>query len=286
MDASATVEDRIAAIDVLALGRSSDARDPLLSVLRPGAATAVQARAIEALAAFDDPSLGRLVVDRFRALGPRAREQALRLLLRRPVYHGEIVAALEEGRLAAGELDLDLEQRRRLLRSPAPGVAARAASLLRDEEYGNRAAVVGEWLARLPVEGSAQRGRAVHARLCAQCHVADGVGHAVGPDLASFVHRSAEDLVTSILDPHLAIHPNYVAYEVTLDSGETEIGLIAAETAGAVTLLQAGGARRTITRGRIAAMRSTGASLMPSGLEQGLEPRDLRDLVAFIQGRG
>jgi putative membrane-bound dehydrogenase-like protein len=284
-DGSAAVEDRIAAIDVVALGSWSAARDPLLSLLASGAATDLQARAIDALAAFDDPALGRLVVDRFGALGPRAREGALRLLLRRPAYHGEIVAALEEGRLAGGELDLDLEQRRRLLRSEAPGVAARAAALLRDEEYGNRAAVVGEWLARLPEQGSAQRGKAVYARLCAQCHVAADEGHAVGPDLASLVHRSVEDLVTSILDPHLAIHPDYVAYEVALDSGESEVGLIAAETAGAITLLQAGGARRTIPRARIGAMRSTGASLMPSGLEQGLEPRDLRDLVAFIQGR-
>jgi hypothetical protein len=30
-------------------------------------------------------------------------------------------------------------------------------------------------------------------------------------------------------------------------------------------------------------MRSTGNSLMPEGLETGLKPEELRDLIAFVQ---
>jgi putative heme-binding domain-containing protein len=110
------------------------------------------------------------------------------------------------------------------------------------------------------------------------------VGHAVGPDLASLSHRSAEDLASNILDPNLAINPGYVAYEVTLSSGDREIGLIEAESSDAVTLLQAGASRRVLPRHEIESLASTGFSLMPPGLEQGLEPRDLRDLIELIQG--
>ena len=67
--------------------------------------------------------------------------------------------------------------------------------------------MVEEWLGRLPAEGSSERGRAIFERLCAQCHLAAGAGHAVGPDLGSLAHRGVEDLVSNILDPDHAIHP-------------------------------------------------------------------------------
>jgi putative heme-binding domain-containing protein len=108
----------------------------------------------------------------------------------------------------------------------------------------------------------------------------------VGPDLASLRHRSAEDLVSNILDPDLAIHPGYVAFEAALRSGERVVGLIEAESAAAVTFLQAGGGRRVLARAEVVAMASTGHSLMPTGLEQGVDAQDLRDLVAFIQEGG
>jgi putative membrane-bound dehydrogenase-like protein len=283
-DRSLAPDERGDAAALLALGRWEESGPALVGALA-GEPADLQARAVAALAAFDQPALGRHLVDSFRALGAPARREALRLLLRRPSFHDPLVAALEQGRLTVGELGLDLEQRRRLLRSEAPGVAARAAAWIDDHEYGNRAARVEEWLARLPAEGSSERGLAVFERLCAQCHVAGGVGHAVGPDLASLAHRGAEDLVSNILDPSMAIHPAYVAYTATLASGERETGLVEAESAAAVTLLQAGGARRVIPRREIVALESTASSLMPSGLEQGLAAQDLRDLVAFIQGR-
>ena len=119
--------------------------------------------------------------------------------------------------------------------------------------------------------------------MCAQCHLAAGAGHAVGPDFGSLAHRGVEDLVSNILDPDHAIHPDYVAFEVVSVSGAREIGLIEHESSSALTLLQAGGERRVIPRQQVASMASTGHSLMPAGLEQGLDPQALRDLIALIQ---
>ena len=282
-DRSLPVEERVAAVDLLTLGAHDAVAADLIALLAAGEPSEVEARAIRALGAYEEAALGGILVERFRGLGPGARDAAIGVLLRRPAYHHDLVAGLEQGRLTAGELHLDLEQRRRLLRSDAPGVAARAAKLLHDDDYGGRAAVVEDWLARLPAEGSSERGRAMFERLCAQCHLAAGVGHAVGPDLGSLAHRGVEDLVSSILDPDHAIHPAYVAFEVVLVSGDREVGLIEHESSSAMTLLQAGGERRVIPREQVASMTSTGHSLMPAGLEQGLDAQGLRDLVALIQ---
>ena len=60
-------------------------------------------------------------------------------------------------------------------------------------------------------------------------------------------------------------------------------GLLQSDTADAVTLLQAQARKVTIPRAKIKRMESTGLSLMPEGLEAGLTPQDLRDLIAFLQ---
>jgi len=55
------------------------------------------------------------------------------------------------------------------------------------------------------------------------------------------------------------------------------------ESADAITLLQALGKQLVIPRKDIKRLESSGISLMPEGLEAGLTPADLRDLVAFLQ---
>ena len=109
------------------------------------------------------------------------------------------------------------------------------------------------------------------------------MGHQVGPDLAALAHRSVEDLLSNILDPNMAINPGYVAYTVETANGEVEIGLLQSETADSVQLLQANGRKVVIPRTQIKRFESSGVSLMPEGLEAGLTPADLRDLIALIQ---
>ena len=207
------------------------------------------------------------------------------LLAYRRAFQPALVTALEEGRLQVGELNLDLEQRRALLRQAAPEVRARAAQFVSDEEYANRSAVVDEWLAKLPPEGDPARGRPVFERACAQCHVAAGLGFHVGPDLSGLGHRSVEDLLSNILDPNMAMNPAYVTFVAELADGEEEMGILAAETPQSVTLLQAGGRRVELPRAKLKELRSTGRSLMPEGLEAGVTPQELRDLIALLQAR-
>jgi hypothetical protein len=89
------------------------------------------------------------------------------LLSRRP-FHNALVTGIEKGDLKLGELNLDLEQRRTLLRDSSPDIQTRAAKFIGDEEYSNRKTVLDEWLAKLPAAGDASAGRTVFEQLCAQ----------------------------------------------------------------------------------------------------------------------
>ncbi len=131
--------------------------------------------------------------------------------------------------------------------------------------------------------GNAGRGEAYFQTLCAPCYFFRGQGHAVGPDLGMAFTKGSEDLLTSIVDPNAAIAPEYTNYQVDTVAGELTSGIIAGETPNSVTLARANGERETILRSEISEMRTDGLSLMPDGLEQGLDAGDLADLLAYLQ---
>jgi len=230
------------------------------------------------------PRLGRWLVDRWSGLPPALRGRASRVLAERRALHGDLLEAVESGAIRVGELNLDLEQRRRLLRGGSVEIRARAARFWSDEEYSNRSKLVDEWLAKLPAGGDAYRGRKVFESSCAHCHRMGEVGMRVGPELAGSAHRSVEDLLSNILDPNMAMNPAFVAYQAETVDDETITGLLEAQRGDSVTLRQAGEQRVVLPRTRIRSLRSTGLSLMPEGLEAGRSPQELRDLIAFIRG--
>ena len=191
--------------------------------------------------------------------------------------------AVEQGKIKVGELNLDLEQRRRLLRDSSAETKTRAAKFWGDEEYSNRKSLVTDWLARLPTNGDAARGTTVFEKICISCHRVGVVGNAVGPDVSEMAHRSVEDLLSNVLDPNMAINPAYVAFTAEWSPDESATGILQSETPDAVTLLQAQGVKVVIPRAKLKRLESSGLSLMPEGLEAGMTPQDLRDLIAFLQ---
>ncbi len=86
-------------------------------------------------------------------IAPVARPVAVNLLLRRRAWHLPMIEAVEQGRIGPGELNLDLEQRRRLRRHSSEAVQVRARAMFGDEEYSNRAAFLNDWMKDLPAEG-------------------------------------------------------------------------------------------------------------------------------------
>src|SRR5262249_20244334 len=145
-----SLEDRLAEVRVLALGNYSSVGEALCSLLDGAQPATLQQAALEALGQFREPQVAKELVNRWRRLAPAVRTPALKLLLQRISFHAVLVEAIEQDRIKLGELNLDLEQRRHLLRESSPEVRARAAKLIGDEEYSNRKAVVEDWFKKLP----------------------------------------------------------------------------------------------------------------------------------------
>jgi putative heme-binding domain-containing protein len=97
------------------------------------------------------------------------------------------------------------------------------------------------------------------------------------------VNHAPEKLLVSILDPNLDIQPGYQATTCMLVSGEILTGLLISETGSSVTIKQANGLVRSVTRGEIEQLMTSNKSLMPEGLEENLSLQDLADLIGFLR---
>ncbi len=138
--------------------------------------------------------------------------------------------------------------------------------------------------------GDARRGAVVFhnpATTCVLCHMAagDATTGPVGPDLASVGKINAEFLIESILEPSKTIRKGYEPVTIATDEGQTISGILVEDRPEVVVLrdMSNGGKPTKIERDRIDGMRRDGASMMPTGLVNGLATRqEFLDLVRYL----
>jgi putative membrane-bound dehydrogenase-like protein len=254
---------------------------PLLQALvEPRQPEAVQAAAVRALGATDDDAVAAFVLARWRDMTPAVRREAAEALLKRPARTRALIDALQKGQVPAWTLDF--WQTRDLLMHSDPTIRDAARALL-EEKPEERAQRTERLDAALTLDGNAARGEGVFRELCAKCHVMNGAGAAVGPDLGTVRGRPASVLLADILWPNRSIAAGYEAYVVERASGGVEHGVLAAQTPTGVVLRQEEGRDRVIPRDDIAKMYSSTLSAMPADLDRALQPQQLADLVAFLK---
>ena len=79
------------------------------------------------------------------------------------------------------------------------------------------------------------------------------------------------------------VDAKYFSYSIVTEDGRIFSGKLETETGSSITLLAAEGKRKTVLRRDIEELQASTKSLMPEGLEQGLKPQDLADLIQFVR---
>ncbi len=277
-------EDRIAALSLLAkLSELNEVSRALYaSALRIESPVAVQRAAIDAISAREEPSVAEFLIAHLPDLGPEARNAALDALSRRSAWCGLFLDHLDANPTAKTQLDAARKQF--LLKHPDTVVRVRAESLLGGANTA-RAEVLARYAETEKIAGDAARGVPLFEERCGQCHVLDGKGHALGPDLSALTDKSTATLLKAILDPNETVLEQYQAFTVETTDLRTLSGIVSEETANSITLKMAGGVQETLLRSDIDAITNAGLSLMPEGLEENLAPAQMADVLAFVQSR-
>jgi putative heme-binding domain-containing protein len=145
--------------------------------------------------------------------------------------------------------------------------------------------ITARYQSALIATGDPTKGREIFQKNCAICHQIRGKdGVNIGPDLGTVHNWSKQAILASILAPSLAISSGYETWSATLENGETIEGIIASETGSAITLRNAAGVDRTISRQDIRSLKALNMSLMPEGLEAQITVVEMADLLAFLKG--
>jgi putative heme-binding domain-containing protein len=273
--------ERIAALGMMRWLAWDEAKPHLLSCLAATEGRDVQQATLRILGTFNVADIAEALITRWKQLTPPLREEAVNVLLSRPIWQEPLIGALEKGEIPIAQVSIP--QRTRLANIRDEKLAERAKKVLASFALGPRKEVIDRYQESLALKGEASRGQVVYRRECMNCHKLRGEGFDVGPSLETVQHRSPQEILIHVLDPNREVSPNFLEYTVRLNDGRVLTGLISAETDAGLTLRRAQNQEDNILRSEIDEIGSGGKSLMPEGMEQKITPQEMADLIAYLR---
>ena len=272
---------RKTAIELLGRGRTHRRADLrlLAGTLKPRTSVDIQLAAIRRLAQAGNSDAPSMLLAGWAEHGPRVRSAILNALLRRRAWIPSLLDEMTQEMSIAKTFDST--RRVMLLNHDSASIREKARALFGNIQ-SDRQGLVDYFRPALALKGDPEKGRPLFTTLCVSCHKVGDLGRHVGPDLTALSNRSAQTMLVAIVDPSRAVEEKYVQYQAETREGLFLTGVLTEETANAVTLLGAEGEPQTILRENLESFRSSQLSLMPDGLEEGVDHQAMADLLAFL----
>ena len=284
-NAKAASAARLAAVRLLAHSDFATSGEALLKLVGSRAPIDLQQGAIQSLTRIIDPKIGPALVEpnKWRGYPPTISRAVVGAMLSNSRLLPDLMQAMSNG--IVQHWMVEPRRRAALMKHRDKKIQELAKKVFGDLESGDRKKAYEEAKTVAAMKGSAASGKVVYTRICAQCHVYEGLGSKVGPDLTGMRNQPAEALLMHIVMPNYEVVPGYTSYEVETKDDRSLSGLLASESDNSVTIRQAQGVEETVLRSNILSMRSTSLSLMPEELEKTISKQELADLLAFLKGQ-
>ena len=251
-------------------------------LLIPSEPESIQKAAMESYMKSDRRAASEFAIANWSHITPSVREVAMKGLMSSKVTMEMVINALQEDKIDVSSLAWHYQVR--LMNNDDDGIRDKARKLL--ASGGDPVAVVEQYKPVLTLPGNRINGAKVFENTCATCHQIGGKdGKSFGPDLATIRNRDKQFILADILDPNRSIADGFELWELELDNGENPMGIIASETASALTLKDAAGNETTISRDRIKSLKASPTSAMPAGLHNGLTTEQMADLLVFLKSK-
>ncbi|HRK33806.1 MAG TPA: HEAT repeat domain-containing protein [Candidatus Hydrogenedentes bacterium] len=282
-DNAKALPDRIRAIALLGHTSFDTAGEALGALIGPIAPPEVQLAAVQALARLqDDRVADYLATDAWGGFTAPVRVAATSALLTTSHRTLALLDGIERGSIPAWTIDPST--RASLQNHRDETIKAKATALFANVATSDRKKVYEEYKDCLTLTPSAQSGAEVYKEMCAQCHLFNDVGFAVGPDLTSIRSQPNEAVLMHILMPNWLLEQGYESYTVETTELESFSGIISSQNESSITLKCPLGVVKTIPRSEIASIQTSSKSLMPEELEKAMTKQQLRDLIAYLKG--
>jgi putative heme-binding domain-containing protein len=134
------------------------------------------------------------------------------------------------------------------------------------------------------VPGNADHGREIFAGKggCLKCHMLNGKGGSIGPDLSNIGAQITLKRLNESLTQAGRISPEYRPITVVTKSGERIEGVAKNEDAFSVQMLDFHDRLQMFDRSELQTVEHGKTSLMPHNYDKVLSPEEYRDLVAML----
>lgn len=136
----------------------------------------------------------------------------------------------------------------------------------------------------VPIAGSRESGERIFfgTGLCSQCHMVNGRGGRLGPDLSRIGGYAARFLAESIRDPNKEIARGYETVTAVLKDGKRINGARKNEDSFSLQLMDQQEELHLLLKRDLKETIYEKKSLMPEYNERNLKEQDLQDLIAYL----
>ncbi len=140
-----------------------------------------------------------------------------------------------------------------------------------------------------PVTGDVSAGRALYfgKAQCSTCHMFQGAGGFIAPDLTSYGrYRTIDAIVREITKPDRPLAPSSRVVSVTTATGQRLTGVLRNEDSFNLELQTEDGRYHFFARRELKEVRYTEHSLMPRDYGSRLTPKELNDIASLLVAAG
>ncbi len=275
---------RISAIALLAYTDFEKSHGVLQKFMIPNTVPELSLEAVTAFARLDNPRGAAILLEKsaWSAYTPRIKSAVVAAVVSKPLFINELFLAIERGSIGGAELSS--ADRMRLISDKNTQISDRAKILFKELEGGNRMNVYQDYRNALTAKVDHNLGKAVFQKACSACHTYQNIGGKVGPDLTGVKNQPADALLLHILVPNYEVLPAYQSISISTNDGRSFSGWLVSENENSLTLRTTFGTDESILRRNISSLNNSGLSLMPDGLEQGINKDEMAKLIAYLKG--
>ena len=286
MDKAADAAARKTAFDSLVAAKDAGLPPLLLQLL--GDAD-LRGSALRGIALYDEAKTPEAILAIYGSLNEAHKRDARNTLASRAAWAVPMLKAVDEGKIPKAELTADLVQQLRNLNNPeVDALLAKVWGVARNSTADKQKEIEKYrqiYRAGGSQPGDATRGRAIYAKVCAQCHSLFGSGGHVGPDLTGSNRGDLDYILQNIVDPNAVIPNDYRAWNIDTKDSRSITGVLKEQNDRAVTLVTAN-ETITVPRNEIETINQSQLSMMPEGLLLPLLEQEVRDLIYYLRQPG
>ncbi|MBI4663856.1 MAG: HEAT repeat domain-containing protein [Verrucomicrobia bacterium] len=284
-NSKARIEDRLLYTRSFGEVRPGAALPALLNLVPNESQNSLRKAALAALSAYENESIGDSIIAALPKLPTDVRTSAFAVLASRANWSLKLLQAVQSGQVQPSIIPEDAVDRMRSQADKSSGDLVEKLfpkqGAVPSSAYQRRMADVEAILKRSA--GNPYNGEAIFLDRCAGCHKLFFKGGKVGPDLTNYQRDNLGTMLMSLVNPNAEIREGYEYYLVETNDRRSLSGFLADRDTQVTVLRGLEGEDITLRASEIKNIQPMGRSLMPEGLLDDLDDKQLRDLFAYLR---